>query len=178
MASSAPGSSRREQIVREALALLESEGLAGLTMRRLGERVGMRAPSLYKHFPDKESLEIELIAAGFEDVARALAEAARETADPPAAIAAAYRRFGLSRPHLYRLMTERPLPRDRLPAGLEERAAAPVLALTGDADRARALWAFAHGMVQLELAGRFPPDADLDGAWREGVRAFSRPSGS
>ena len=38
--------------------------------------------------------------------------------------------------------------------------------------RARALWVFAHGMVMLELDHRFPPDADLDAAWRAGVAAF------
>jgi hypothetical protein len=27
-------------------------------------------------------------------------------------------------------------------------------------------------MVILELNGRFPPDADLDAAWRAGVEAF------
>jgi hypothetical protein len=37
------------------------------------------------------------------------------------------------------------------------------------ADRARAVWVFAHGMVVLELAERFPPDADLDAAWRAGI---------
>ena len=70
-------------------------------------------------------------------------------------------------------MTERPLPREDLPAGLEDRAAAPLIAAVGgDRNRARATWAFAHGMVQLELAGRFPPDADLAAAWRTAVEAF------
>jgi hypothetical protein len=30
-------------------------------------------------------------------------------------------------------------------------------------------------MTSLELAGRFPPDADLDAAWRVGVEAFRPP---
>ena len=38
--------------------------------------------------------------------------------------------------------------------------------------RADALWAFAHGMVMLELDQRFPPDADLDAAWAAGITAF------
>jgi hypothetical protein len=37
----------------------------------------------------------------------------------------------------------------------------------------RAVWAFAHGMVGLELSGRFPPDADLDAAWPAGIAAFT-----
>ena len=70
-------------------------------------------------------------------------------------------------------MTERPLQRERLTPGAEARAAAPVLRATGDdPDAARAAWAFAHGMTILELNGRFPPDADLDAAWRRGLDAF------
>jgi hypothetical protein len=70
-------------------------------------------------------------------------------------------------------MTSGPLPRDLLPAGREDRAAAPVLDAAGDQDRARALWAVAHGMVMLELDQRFPPGADPDPAWRAGVAAFA-----
>jgi hypothetical protein len=44
----------------------------------------------------------------------------------------------------------------------------------GDADLARAIWAFAHGMTILELDGRFPPGADLDAAWRTGIDGFRR----
>ncbi len=71
-------------------------------------------------------------------------------------------------------MNDRPLRRDLLPPGVEARAAAPLLAAVGSIDRARAAWAFAHGMTILELNGRFPPDADLDAAWRAGIRALER----
>jgi WHG domain-containing protein len=47
-----------------------------------------------------------------------------------------------------------------------------MLRAAGNQDLARAVWAFAHGMVQLELARRFPPGADLDSAWQEGITAF------
>jgi AcrR family transcriptional regulator len=165
---------RKEEIARTALALLEEEGANALTMRRLAERLGVKAPSLYKHFDGKDDLEAALIALGLEDVSSVLSDAARGASDPLEAIARAYRDFARSRPHLYRLLTERPLPRDRLPAGLEAKAAAPILEAADGQDRARALWAFAHGMVHLELASRFPPDADLDAAWREGIAAFGR----
>jgi hypothetical protein len=71
-------------------------------------------------------------------------------------------------PHLYRLMTERPLARELLESGVEARAAAPIIDAVGDPDGVRAMWAFAHGMTILELNGRFPPDADLDAAWERG----------
>jgi len=171
-----PLTPRARQIVAAARELLEQEGAPALTMRRLADRLGIRAPSLYKHLPDKATLEGAIIATGFEDVAASL-EAALDAAldagaEPLAALAAAYRAFALAHPHLYRLMTDQPLPRDRLPAGVEERAAAPLLRAAGSLARARAVWAFAHGMVLLELTRRFPPGADLDAAWQEGITAF------
>ncbi len=141
-------------------------------MRRLAEAVGIRAPSLYKHFPDKAALQAAVIAAGLEDAAAVFEGAADTAADPLPALAAAYRRLALDHPHLYRLMNSGPLPRQHLPPGLEDRTAAPLLRVAGSQARARAIWAFAHGMVMLELDHRFPPDADLDAAWQSGIAAF------
>jgi AcrR family transcriptional regulator len=161
-----------------ARELLEQEGPAALTMRRLAERLGIRAPSLDKHLPDRAALEAAIIATGFEDAAAAFEHAVDGAADPLAAVAAAYRAFALAHPHLYRLMTDQPLPREYLPAGVEERAAAPLQRAAGDPARARAIFAFAHGMVLLELTRRLPPGADPEAAWKEGITAFQARIGS
>ncbi|HEX3751584.1 MAG TPA: TetR/AcrR family transcriptional regulator [Streptosporangiaceae bacterium] len=181
---------RVREIVATALALLEEHGAEALTMRRLAERLGIRAPSLYKHLSGKDELETAVIAVGFEDLAAALEQAAargdrgrgagqrlagqRPGGQRLAGLGAAYREFALGRPHLYRLMNERPLNRDQLPPGVEDRAAAPLVAAVGGGpDLARAAWAFAHGMIMLELNQRFPPGADLDAAWRAGLAAVA-----
>jgi AcrR family transcriptional regulator len=171
-------SPRAGEIVDAARELLEEEGPDALSMRRLAERIGIRAPSIYKHLPDKQALENALISAGFAEQADAFENAVQESDDPVYAIAQAYREFARKHPHLYRLMTERPLDRANLVPGAEDRAALPVYEAFGrDIDLARAAWAFAHGMTILELNNRFPPDADLDAAWARGVDAF-RPSRS
>ena len=170
-----PLSPRARQIVAAARDLLETEGPDALTMRRLGERLGIRAPSLYKHLPSKAALEVALITDGFEEAAQAF-DAATEGADRPfAALVIAYRRFAKRNPQLYRLMTEGPLPRERLPRGVEDRAAAALLRAAGSPDRARAAFAFIHGMIILELNGRFPDDDGLEPAWRAGLAAFNNP---
>ncbi|MBK9252580.1 MAG: TetR family transcriptional regulator [Proteobacteria bacterium] len=46
----------REIIVGEAITLLNEEGLEGVSLRKLAERVGVKAPSLYWHFKDKSAL--------------------------------------------------------------------------------------------------------------------------
>lgn len=159
------------------MTLLEEEGESSLTMRRLAGSLGIKAPSLYKHFSDKESLELELVVAGFEEVATRFEKAVRRSRRPLTALALAYRAFAHDRPHLYRLMNDRPLPRERLPEGLEHRAAMPLLQATGSLDLARATWAMAHGLVMLELNGRFPADADVDAAWVAAVAAMERAAG-
>jgi AcrR family transcriptional regulator len=174
-------SKRRDEIVTAARQILETEGPERLTMRSLAERLEIRAPSLYKHVADKEELEALLIAESL----RGMGEALHATIDAPAArgskkrvlaaLARAYREWALAHPHLYRLATEGELPRDQLPDGLEAWTAEPIVRVTGDQDRARAVWAFAHGMTILELDGRFPSTADLDAAWDIGVGSFGRP---
>lgn len=168
---------RAEQILAAARELLDAEGPEALSMRRIAEGVGIRASSLYKHFPDKAAVEAELQAQGMAQLAEELeaAEAGRGAEPPLPALARAYRRHALANPHLYRITHTLPLARTSLPEGLEERAAMPLVrAAHGDVDIARSAWAFAHGMVVLELDGRFPPDADLDAAWRTGCEAFAR----
>ena len=137
-------------------------------MRRLAARLGIQAPSIYKHLPGKPALEAAIISAGFEELAGEFSGA-----DSLTAFARAYRAFARRRPHLYRLMTDGELRRDLLVPGAEERAAEPLVRIVGgDRDAARAAWAFAHGMTILELDGRFPPGADLDAAWARGLQGF------
>ncbi|MFD5798798.1 TetR/AcrR family transcriptional regulator [Streptomyces diastatochromogenes] len=164
---------RAREIVAAARALLEESGAAALTMRTLADRLGIKAPSLYKHFPDKHAVEVELTAQMLTESAEALEAAEARTPGSLEALAESYRTYALAHPHLYCLATEQPLPRAELPAGLEDRAALPLLrACAGDLDLARAIWAFAHGMVILEIHGRFPADADLDAAWKRGLKAL------
>ncbi len=160
---------RQRDILDAARGLLVRDGVEALTVGRLAAELGIKPPSLYKHFASKRVLEAALIAEGLVAHAATL----EATGGDLASIAAAYRAFARENPQLYRLMTERPLPREDLPDGVEARAAAPLKEALGDADLARAAWAFAHGMVSLELAGRFPPAADLDAAWRSATDAFT-----
>jgi AcrR family transcriptional regulator len=160
-------SPRAREIVAAARTLLEDEG--EISMRRLADRLGIKAPSLYKHLPGKQALEAALISDAFLEAAERF-----EAAESLQELGAAYRAFALEHPHLYRLMFQGRLPRERLTPGAEARAAAPVIAAAGhDPDRARALFAFAHGMVILELEDRFGPGADVDAAWAQGLSSFA-----
>lgn len=158
--------SRREEITAAARDLLEQEGDDALTMRNLADRLGIKAPSLYKHVKNRQEIETLLAVEALTEMGETLAaESDLE------GMGRAYRNWALANPALYRVATTRPLDRENLPDGVEEAAARPLVeAVGGDPDLARAIWAQAHGLTLLELDGRFPDDADIDAAWRAGLR--------
>jgi TetR/AcrR family tetracycline transcriptional repressor len=46
----------RKRIVTEAVGLLDADGLDGVTLRKLAQRLGVQAPTLYWHLPNKAAL--------------------------------------------------------------------------------------------------------------------------
>lgn len=50
------GNSTKERVLNAALELFGSRGYDAVSMNDIAEAVGIRAPSLYKHFPSKEAL--------------------------------------------------------------------------------------------------------------------------
>jgi AcrR family transcriptional regulator len=58
----------RERVCREALALVDDEGLEALSMRRLGARLGVEAMSLYRHVRNKADLLDALHVAVLADI--------------------------------------------------------------------------------------------------------------
>ncbi|MGL5809454.1 MAG: TetR/AcrR family transcriptional regulator [Nocardioides sp.] len=168
--------SRRDEIVATAMRILEAEGEEALTMRRLADEIGIKAPSLYKHIESRDELIGALQAEGLRAFGTAFRDvlAAPTHAERLSAAASAYRALATRRPKLYRLTASRPLLRDRLPPGLEDEVGGVLVAVSGgDPDRSRALWALMHGLVDLELSDRFPEGIDIDRAWAIGLLGFT-----
>lgn len=65
----------RHSILAAAAALFARDGYDKVSMRDIAGAVGIRAPALYNHFPDKEHLYVESIAHAFRGKADALAQA-------------------------------------------------------------------------------------------------------
>jgi AcrR family transcriptional regulator len=172
-------SPRAREIVTVARRLLDEDGPDGVSMRRIAAELGIRAPSLYKHIADKRALENAMISDGLFEQGDITSEAARDAEEPLVAIAMSFRAFAVEHPHLYRLITDRALDHAGLAAGAEEYAGAALRqAVGGDRTLGITLWAFAHGMIMLEIDNRFPDYADIEGAWRrglEGIRGNAQP---
>lgn len=167
-------STRAAEVVAQARRVLERDGADALTMRRLADDLDIRAPSIYKHLAGKHAIEVALIEVALSENGEAL-HAAIENAEPQTAIVRllrAYRRLGLLQPNLYRLATAGTLPRSELSPGVEEWAGEPFFLVTREVHLAQALWSFAHGMVILEIDGRYPEGSDLDQTWTAGAAAF------
>lgn len=159
---------RAREVLAAARAVLERQGWDALTMRTLADELDIAAPSLYKHFASKEALRGQLAALALKEFGEAV-----RPVTTVAALVRRYRDVATAHPQLYRLSTSGPLDRDALPPGLEDWSGSPFHEATGDPHRAQALWAAVHGMVVLELDGRFPTGAAPEATWRELVRHFS-----
>ena len=128
------------EIVSAAWELVRTEGLAGLSMRDLGDRVGMRAQSVYGYFASKDAIYDAMFRQGFEQyLAWMESTEGSHTADPIAglrALAHRFFRFCTSDPVRYQLMFQRTIP------GFEPSPASYALAIDAlalmQADLARA----------------------------------------
>lgn len=109
----------RERIIEAAVSLLRDEGQAAVTTRRVAERAGMQAPTIYRLFGDKDGL---LDAVG-EHVMAAFAaaktsEVAAATANPVDDLRLSWDMtidFGLANPDLFVLLSD-PARQQRSPA--------------------------------------------------------------
>jgi len=176
-----PDRTSLDEIVRAGRDLLESEGLAGLSMQAVADRVGVRAPSLYKRVRSRDDL-IRLIAEATlaELTARLDAVAAAEPGTDPihrlTQLAHAVRAFARTSPEAYRLMFAPPS--DGAGASPESitRSAAAILSVAAELagpddalDAARTATAWTTGFIGMELAGGFRLGGDVDQAYAYGI---------
>jgi AcrR family transcriptional regulator len=162
--------------VSAARELVERGGVDALTMQAVAERVGVRAPSLYKRVAGRPEL-LRLVA---DQVAAELAEAldaAVDGSDPAAdlrSLAAAFRAFARRHPTTYPLLFDArrggpsPEARDHASEAVR-RVVAKLAGPERELAAARMVVAWANGFVGMELAGAFQLGGDVEEAWRFGV---------
>jgi AcrR family transcriptional regulator len=152
------------------LALTADE--SAVSIRAVADAVGVTPPSIYLHFADKEELLIEVCETNFDDVSRAVEEAAAGASDPLEAIklaCLAYARFWIEHPEEYRILFMRKAPtpereqiemsrllnssgydwllgavQECMDAGLMRRTD-PLLAVVG-------VWSMVHGITSLLIS--------------------------
>ncbi len=152
-----------DEIVSAAARLLETGGVAAVTMQAVAQDVGVKAPSRVR---DRETL-LGLVGGAAADDLTARLEAASGIEDQ----LLVFRRFAHERPEAFRLLFTATVDADKLAA-----TSAPVLRATSATvgadhalDAARLLTAWATGFVTMELAGAFRLGGDLDDAYDYGI---------
>jgi len=104
----------RQRILEAALDIIVEKGFDALTMRALGQAIGMTAPNIYNYFPNKDALYISLIIKGFEMLSQDMQTAYHSSGDKmirALAMVQAYLSFGLTKPRYYDIMFTLPTPK-------------------------------------------------------------------
>ncbi|BBZ37492.1 TetR family transcriptional regulator [Mycobacterium conspicuum] len=95
----------RDELVHAAVGLLDEHGPDELQTRKVASAARTSTMAVYTHFGGMRGLIAEIAREGYRQLDAALT--VPETADPVAdlfTLSAAYRRYAIERPHLYRLM--------------------------------------------------------------------------
>ena len=158
----------RAALVCEGMRQLGEEGAGDLSLRGVARAVGVSATAVYRHFPDKDALLSAIAEEGFRmlgQAQRAAFSAAREAgARAFQASGAAYVRFALANPALFRLMFARPTAASRqsdAAAFLRENSAASAPPGVDRGLFALQAWSVVHGLAMLMLDGLAPADDTL-----------------
>src|SRR5919112_6552297 len=94
-------------LLQEALRTIEKGGVAALTMRSVGEKLGVSRTALYRHFTDKAALLAAVATEGFRTLrleTRHAWEAHGRGREGLEAMGEAYVRFAVVHPAHYRVM--------------------------------------------------------------------------
>ena len=150
-------SRRAQEIVDSARRMIERGEGDRLTMRNLAEELGIQAPSLYKHFPDKESIttaiHVDYLAGQLAALEAALAD--DDGRHPLVRVSTAYRRYTVDNRHLFHFVFLLPYPVAAAPEVLK-RLRVQWLKAAGDSDLAVSAYAMARGMAEMEVHSLVP----------------------
>ena len=173
----------RRALVQEALRTIQSDGVRGLTLRGVGETLGVSRTALYRHFKDKSALLAEVAREGFRTFRQELVDAWERGGRDWAAfesMGAAYIRFARENPAHYRVMfggfvvgsSDVELVREG--SGAFQALVDAIVSLQKDglmrADEPRQLaqfvWALVHGVAMLVIDGQLGAQADAGAVTR------------
>ncbi len=163
----------RQVIAEAAMRLVDREGLAALTMRRLGSELNVEAMSLYSYFSTKEEILTEIVDLLFREVE--VPPDNRDWRQFSKELFSAFRRVLLSHPHAAPLLVSRS-PHSR-PALAPIEASLRTLRRAGfdpatALDGYRALMSFTVGYL-LQEVGRFAESNVDPDSWGTGVYGLS-----
>ena len=97
----------REDLIQAAERILQEEGVAALSVRRVAREVGIVPSAVYNHFENREALLTAVAADGYhqlEVLGKRMSDKRAEPGQVLQQLARSYLRFAAANPNLYRLM--------------------------------------------------------------------------
>ena len=183
----------RRALIDQALRTIDKEGVEGLTLRVVGEALGVSRTALYRHFSDKQALVAAVATEGFRTLRLALIEGwerERQGQRGFQAMGEAYLRFAVTHPSHYRVMFGRFAESCVRDQEFVREAEAAFLALVDalvaqqrdglvrqddPVTMARFVWSVVHGVAMLTIDGQLPAGDGSEGLpdryVTEGIRA-------
>jgi AcrR family transcriptional regulator len=165
-----PAQDLRHRILDAAERLLDTEGVAALSMREVARRSGVTHQAPYHHFADREAILAELVVRGFNELTARLAMANDQIPvagrlEAGIACGLAYIGFAIDHPGLFRVMFRPELcDLSRFPGAQQsgeaayaqlERLVAEVHGAEAVASFAMVYWSQVHGLACLIIDGPF-----------------------
>lgn len=179
----------KDRILLAARAVLEREGIDGLTVRKVAERAELSPMALYRHFADKDALLNALMEDGlaaWEKIVSGIR--ARDPLEWLEALGEAYLDFALTQPHRFDAAFFLPAPAARrfpddfaagrspaiamVTARIEQAKADGRLRDRPALETALALAAFGQGFISMHRANRFGSEKQLKALYRAAQRHF------
>lgn len=177
----------RDRIFAAAKTVLDRDGIAGLTIRKVAQDAGMSPMAMYRYFADKDALLDALMTDGLAEwETRVRAIEATDPMDWLEAWSEAFLEFALDQPNLFDAAFFLPAPKARQFPDDFVAGRSPVMAMAmvridqakaqgalGDKsalEMAVAFAAFGQGFVSMHRANRFSSDAQFRELFRTAVR--------
>jgi len=184
------GALLRDEILRAAATMIEETGSEeSVTLRSVAREVGIAAPSIYAHFPDREAIVDAVIDGAFAELSASVTTTLAVHTDPVDRLFAgcqAYGRFATECPGRYRVLFGRTPPPGAPMREVRMRAFQPLVDAVAEVARAgrssstdpfgdaMLIWTGLHGAVALRAAAPMFPWPPLDAVIEELVRRLGK----
>lgn len=126
----------RRNVAAATLEIMERDGPDAVSVRKIAERLGVNAASLYHHFKSKDDILNAAARTALAEIEVRELREGEDWIDWLSRVALEHRRFLIARPYMIPLMVQRIVPRTTLPAGLAANALLTSAGVVGDEERA------------------------------------------
>jgi AcrR family transcriptional regulator len=185
----------KEELLKTALEMIDTEGLDSITLRDLTQRLGTSRTAVYRHFASKEVLILGVIEKGYEHLnllfTPIFQDHTHSVAERFEKMGRAYLDFAIEHPNLYRLLFGEKFRQEReeicdykdenqasglyaLIGLLTEAQEEGIIASVNPMVQAAMVWASIHGLASLLIDGHLMMSDNMEAIYEYSIRVLLR----